>query len=108
MAETLARTPAPPYYAVIFASLRTEGDRGYGAMAVRMIELAAEQDGFLGVDSARSPDGPGITVSYWRDEAAIAGWRQNAEHLEAQRGGRETWYKDFVIRIAKVERDYTL
>ncbi|MCZ2406076.1 MAG: antibiotic biosynthesis monooxygenase [Burkholderiales bacterium] len=99
-----APTPAPPYYAVIFTSLRTDGDNGYGAMAARMVELAAQQPGFLGAESAR--EGLGITVSYWADLESIAAWKQNAEHLEAQRLGREQWYAGFRLRIARVERDY--
>lgn len=99
-----APTPAPPYYAVIFTSLRTDGDNGYAAMAARMVELAAQQPGFLGAESAR--EGLGITVSYWADLESIAAWKQNAEHLEAQRLGREQWYAGFRLRIARVERDY--
>ncbi len=101
-----ANTPAPPYYAVIFTSLRTEGDQGYGAMAERMVALAAQQPGFLGAESVR--DGLGITVSYWADLESIAAWKQPAEHLQAQRLGRERWYADFRVRIARVERDYAL
>ncbi len=101
-----ARTPAPPYFAVIFTSRRTAGDRGYGAMAERMVELAARQPGFLGVESARGADGLGLTVSYWRDEAAIAAWKRDAEHLQAQRAGQETWYADYQVRVARVERAY--
>ncbi|MBA4113269.1 MAG: antibiotic biosynthesis monooxygenase [Verminephrobacter sp.] len=99
-----ANTPAPPYYAVIFTNLRTEGDQGYGAMAERMVELAAQQPGFLGVESVR--DGLGITVSYWSDLESIAAWKANAEHLQAQRLGHEKWYAGFKTRIARVERDY--
>jgi len=100
----IADTPRPPYYAVIFTSLRTAGDKGYGAMAERMLDLAAEQEGFLGVEGAR--EGLGITVSYWRSLEAIRKWKQNAEHLEAQRLGREGWYSAFKVRVARVERDY--
>ena len=99
-----AKTPKPPYYAVIFTSLRTPGDNGYGQMAQRMLELSATMPGFLGIESARSTDGLGITVSYWRSEADIANWKQNAEHLVAQRLGQERWYADFALRVAKVER----
>ena len=102
--DSFAHTPAPPYYAVIFTSLRTEGDQGYGAMAERMVELAAQQPGFLGVESVR--DGLGITVSYWADLESIAAWKANTEHLEAQRLGRAQWYAGFKTRIARVERDY--
>ncbi len=102
----LARTPAPPYYAVIFTSRRTEGDQGYSAMADRMVELGSSYAGFLGIDSARGAEGLGITVSYWRDEAAIAAWKRDTEHQQAQRGGRQTWYADYEVRVAKVERAY--
>ena len=104
----LAHTPAPPYYAVIFSSLRTEGDHGYGAMAQRMVELAAEQPGYLGIESVRGTDGLGVTVSYWQDIESISHWKQNAEHLGAQKGGREKWYANFTVRIARVEREYSL
>jgi heme-degrading monooxygenase HmoA len=100
----IANTPKPPYYAVIFTSLRTAGDDGYGAMADRMAELAGQQPGFLGVESAR--DGVGITVSYWSDLESIKNWKMNAEHLEAQKLGHEKWYSSFKTRISRVERDY--
>ncbi|MDD2873911.1 MAG: antibiotic biosynthesis monooxygenase [Azoarcus sp.] len=102
----IADTPSPPYYAVIFSSLRTAGDNGYGAMAGRMLDLAAKQAGFLGVEGAR--ERLGITVSYWSSLDAIRKWKQNAEHLEAQRLGREGWYSAFKVRVARVERDYGL
>jgi len=101
-----AATPQPPYYAVVFTSQRSEGDRGYAGMARRMEELAAGQPGFLGIESARGPDGFGITVSYWTSEEAIARWKANAEHLEAQEAGRSSWYSSFAIRVARVERAY--
>jgi len=102
----LARTPEPPYYAVIFTSKRTEGDRGYAAMSGRMEELGSRREGFLGLDSARGPDGIGITVSYWRDEAAILAWKRDAEHQRAQHTGRQLWYDDYEVRVARVERAY--
>lgn len=104
--ESVAQTPAPPYYAVIFTSLRTDVDDGYGAVAERMVALAAQQPGFLGVESAR--EGLGITVSYWTDLESIRNWKLNAEHQEAQRLGHQKWYASFKTRIAKVERDYAL
>jgi heme-degrading monooxygenase HmoA len=100
----IAATPEPPYYAVIFTSLRTEGDQGYAAMAERMAELAARQPGFLGMESAR--EGLGITVSYWADLASIRAWKAQAEHLVAQQSGRSLWYSGYKTRIARVERDY--
>jgi heme-degrading monooxygenase HmoA len=104
----LASTPEPPYYAVIFTSLRTAGDDGYGRMADRMVELAALQPGFLGVESAREAGGLGITVSYWKDEAAIRAWKAHLEHAVAQRLGKEKWYAAYSLRVAKVERASTL
>lgn len=102
----IAKTPEPPYYAVIFTSLRTEGDRGYAAMAEKMVARGAARDGFLGVESVRGADGRGITVSYWRDEAAILGWKNDVDHQQAQAGGRRTWYADYQVRVARVERAY--
>ena len=100
----IASTPPAPYYAVIFTSLRTEADAGYGAMAEAMETLALQQPGCLGMESAR--DGLGITVSYWQDEASMLAWKQVAAHLGAQRLGRERWYSAYKVRVAKVERDY--
>ncbi len=100
----LAATPAPPYYAVIFTSLRTANGDGYGLTAERMMELAAEQPGYLGVDAAREPEGVGITVSYWRDLDSIASWRKHAEHTAARNAGRNRWYRCFSLRVARVER----
>ena len=99
-----AHTPDPPYYAVIFTSSRTDVDEGYGDMAMKMVEMASQQPGFLGVESARGEDGLGITVSYWESEEAIANWRKNAEHRIAQSHGRGKWYAEFVTRVARVER----
>jgi len=104
----LASTPEPPYYAVIFTSLRTAGDDGYGRMSDRMVELAALQPGFLGVESVREASGLGITVSYWRDEEAIKAWKSNLEHAVAQHLGKEKWYAAHSLRVAKVERASTL
>lgn len=99
-----ATTPEPPYYAVIFTSTRTSVEEGYEQMALRMAELAAQQPGFLGIESARGEDGLGITVSYWESEEAIAQWRVHTEHRIAQAYGLEKWYAQFVTRVAKVER----
>ncbi len=102
-----ANTPAPPYYAVVFTSQRRDDDdAGYGITADRMVELAAQQPGYLGVESVRGSDGLGITVSYWRDEAAILAWRRHAEHTLARERGRQQWYEHFELRVAKVERAY--
>ena len=100
----IAKTPAPPYYAVIFTSIRTDIDEDYGLTAEAMVALAEKQPGFLGIESARND--VGITVSYWVDLDSIKQWKSNSEHLIAQKLGREKWYKTFKTRIAKVERDY--
>ena len=100
----IASTPEPPYIAVIFTSLRNSGDNGYAKAADAMLELAREQPGYLGFESAR--DGLGITVSYWRDEDAARTWKQVAEHLVVQRRGRDSWYLDYRVRVATVFRDY--
>ena len=100
-------TPEPPYYAVIFTSKRAADDgRANGAMAQRMADLGSRYDGFLGLESACGADGLGITVSDWRDEAAILAWKRDTEHEKAQRGGRETWYERYEVRVARVERAY--
>lgn len=101
----IAQTPKPPYYAVIFTSERTDDDNGYADMAARMLELAEDQPGYLGVESARS--GLGITVSYWKSREAIAAWKQNAEHLVAQQRGQDDWYSAYTVRICRVEREYS-
>jgi len=107
--SAFANTPEPPYYAVIFTSQRVaaQGDDGYGDMATRMVELAAQQPGYLGVESARDTNGLGITVSYWRDEASIAQWKKNAEHTLARETGNDRWYEHFETRVARVERAYS-
>lgn len=101
-----ASTPSPPYYAVIFTSQRTAVEQGYRDVADRMVKLAAEQPGFLGVESVRGADGFGITVSYWSSEEAIATWKANLEHQSAQEAGKRVWYADYQIRVARVERAY--
>lgn len=100
----IAKTPKPPYYAVIFTSLRTDSDDGYQAMSESMLELAESQPGFLGVESAR--EDVGITVSYWSSLEAIKSWKANPEHRDAQEKGRRQWYSKYRVRISRVEREY--
>ncbi|EGH04455.1 MULTISPECIES: antibiotic biosynthesis monooxygenase family protein [Pseudomonas syringae group] len=102
-----ARFPTP-YFAVVFTSLRTsEEGQAYADAAQRMVELARQQPGFLGVESARDEHGLGITVSYWSDETAILAWKQQADHAQVREQGRARWYQAFTTRICKVERDYS-
>lgn len=100
----IADTPSPPYYAVIFSSLHGGDTEGYAETAARMEKLAMLQPGYLGHESVREE--LGITISYWRDLESIRRWKAHAEHSEARRLGRERWYSDYKIRIARVERDY--
>jgi heme-degrading monooxygenase HmoA len=102
----IVKTPQPPYYAVIFVSERTPGDNGYSKMADKMEELAAQQLGFLGIESARDDkEGLGITVSYWDSLEAIKNWKNNSIHRVAQDKGKTEWYQNFALRVCKVERD---
>ena len=100
----IANTPAPPYYAVIFTSVKTVNDLGYSEMAEKMIELAQKQEGFLGIESAREE--LGITVSYWKDLESIKNWKNNLDHSVAREKGKTDWYSAFKTRISLVERDY--
>lgn len=100
----IAKTPKTPYYAVIFTSVRTTEEKGYEDMAEKMMQLAKQQPGFLGLEAARNHTG--ITVSYWINEESIKLWRNNFEHRIAQKMGKEIWYQSFKIRVVKVERDY--
>ena len=104
---SFASTPEPPYYAVIFVSQRTDvGAAEYADAAQRMVELAAQQPGYLGVESVRDANGMGITISYWESEAAIVAWKRHAEHAAVRQRGRLEWYEHFELRVAKVERAY--
>lgn len=96
----------PPYYAVIFTSRLSGDTEGYDEMSRRMETLAFGQPGFLGIESARGPDGLGITISYWESLEAIGHWREHAEHRVAQDQGNARWYARYDIRIARVERGY--
>ena len=101
-----ANTPSPPYYAVIFTSIRTDLEEGYEEMAQEMVRLAALQPGYLGQESARNE--LGITISYWESLEAIKAWKAQSDHQTAQQQGREKWYSSYKTRIALVERDYEM
>ncbi len=100
----IAKTPQPPYYAVIFTTLRTHVDENYEETAHQMELLAKQQEGYLGIESARAK--VGITVSYWKSLEAISNWKNNLEHTVAREKGRAVWYQQYQLRICKVERDY--
>ncbi|MCF8237400.1 MAG: antibiotic biosynthesis monooxygenase [Saprospiraceae bacterium] len=101
----IAKTPNPPYYAVIFATRRTEVQEGYAETAERMVELARKQPGFLGIESVH--EDIGLTISYWQDLDSIQQWKRHAEHTAAREKGRTTWYREYTLRIAKVEKEYS-
>ncbi len=93
--------------AVIFCAQRTgNGEEAYQAAAASMGELAAQQPGYLGEDHARSADGLGITVSYWRDDASAKAWRDNPEHAVIRERGRGEWYSEYTLHVARIERGY--
>ncbi|HMN14919.1 MAG TPA: antibiotic biosynthesis monooxygenase [Bellilinea sp.] len=98
-----AQTPQPPYFAVIFTSIRTEGDNDYAETAKQMLELASAQPGFLGFESARQEIG--ISISYWSSQEAITNWKENVAHRQAQSRAKN-WYRQFRVRVCRVEREY--
>lgn len=100
----IVSTPVPPYYAVVFTSTLTDNIEGYEAMSERMLALARQQPGFIGIESARRDIG--ITVSYWTSLEAIRAWKADVDHRQAQRLGRERWYAGYRVRVARVEREY--
>ena len=104
--SSIAKTPKPPYYAVIFSNLLADEAKGYEGMAEKMASLAQLQPGYLGIESVREE--LGLTISYWADLQAIKNWKANVEHQVAQKLGKDHWYKAYKVRIAKIERDYEL
>lgn len=104
--QRFATTPQPPYFVVSFSSQRFHDDDGYGEMAELMAQLAAQQPGYIGVESVRDTEGFGITNSFWADEDSIRAWKRNVDHLVAQKLGRHKWYEAYCVRIARVERAY--
>ncbi|MDR6226024.1 antibiotic biosynthesis monooxygenase family protein [Desmospora profundinema] len=102
----IAKTPNPPYYAVIFSSERSEDDNGYEVMGEKMVKLASDQPGFLGVESVRDKNGFGLTISYWESTEAIQNWKEHSLHQLAQQKGKAQWYLRYKTRVCRVERDY--
>lgn len=106
MEQATIKTPQPPYYTVVFSAQMSERTDGYEDMAMRMVELASGQPGFLGIETAQNPNGSSITVSYWVDEESIRNWKKNVEHQEAQRTGRAEFYQNYTVRVGRIDRDY--
>jgi len=107
MTDRFTETPKDHYYAVIFSSQLSEDDAGYGEMGDKMFELACQQPGCFGAESARDGTNFGITVSFWDSEESIAAWKQNAKHLVAQSMGIDRWYTHYELRVARIERSYS-
>lgn len=101
----IAKTPKTPYYAVIFTSIRTSGDNGYGKVADEIVSIVSKQKGFLGAESVRGEDGFGMTISYWDSLDSINKWKNNGPHMDAKEMGKKMWYSKYMIRICKVESD---
>jgi heme-degrading monooxygenase HmoA len=103
----IAQTPKPPYYAVVFTSINAPVDHTeHSQLSTQLAQRAQTYEGFLGIEAARSADGKGVTVVYYRDEQSILAWARDPEHVVAKRKGREIWYSHYYIRICKVEREY--
>ena len=101
----VVNAPSPPYYAVIAPAELQEDIRGYPETAAKLIELAKEQPGFLGIESGFQK-GFALAVSYWASLEAIQAWQENARHMVAKEKGKSTWFKKYLTRIAKIERVY--
>lgn len=102
----LIETPVPPYYTVIFSSIRTEVEEGYTELNDELWLDAQKLDGFIGADSVRKDDGEGITTLYFKDMETIHQWAKYQKHIRAKELGKEKWYKDYKVRIGKIEREY--
>ncbi len=103
----ISNTPVPPYFSVAFTSTLVAEAKGYDLEAEKMVRLASQQEGFLGIESVRDASGFGITISYWTSLKAIGIWKQQADHLLAQQRGKSDWYSEYKVRICKVEREYS-
>ncbi|MDX2168218.1 MAG: antibiotic biosynthesis monooxygenase [Deltaproteobacteria bacterium] len=101
----IARTPEPPYYAVIAPAELNPDLEGYAQTALRLMQVAREVDGFLGIESCIAGNFS-LAVSYWRSLEAIAEWRRHAEHRLAKDNGMQRWFAAYCTRIARVERVY--
>src|SRR6478672_6812469 len=99
----ISKTPKPPYYAVIFTSINADVDHTeHTEMYQRMVKIAQNYQGYLGIEPARNPDGSGVAAVYWRDHESILAFARDPEHLIAKKKGREIWYSHYFIRICKV------
>jgi heme-degrading monooxygenase HmoA len=101
----MQRAPEDRYFAVIFRSELSSDPAGYQDAAAEMEAIAARQPGYLGFHSARS-DGHGISISYWQTDDDIRRFKSHADHLWAQREGRNRWYRRYSVEVCEVQRHY--
>ena len=82
----------------------------YLEAAARLKPLLAGIDGFISVERFESLTEPGkiLSLSIWRDEAAVEKWRQVEQHRRTQQAGRNAIFADYRLRVAEVIRDYGL
>ena len=104
--NNIIKTPKTPYYAVIFTSIRTLGDKGYGKMGEEIEKEISDQIGFLGAESMRNDQGFGVTISYWKNLESINKWKKNPLHIIAKEKGKKLWYYNYMLRLCKVEYDH--
>lgn len=98
-------------YAVIFEVEISEGKKDqYLNIAAKLKEQLVTMPGFISIERFQSlvNEGKLLSLSFWDDEASLLNWKKNIDHLAAQKEGRASIFKDYRIRIAKVERDYTM
>jgi len=97
--------------AIIFEVWPADGRKGdYLELAARLKGELERMDGFISVERFQSLTDPGklLSLSFWRDEEAVATWRRDAAHRAAQSAGRAGIFRDYRLRVAAVARDYGL
>lgn len=95
----------PPYYMVIFSYTKSDNQDGYQTMSTILNKSVEDIDGFFGVEDY-SNEQEHVSISYWKDKEAIDDWRNDIQHIMAKIAGKMTWYKEYSIKIAKVEQSY--
>lgn len=98
-------------YAVIFEVEIKEGQQdAYLSIAEKLKKQLVTMPGFISIERFESlvNEGKLVSLSFWEDEKSLVHWKKNVDHLAAQTKGRASIFKDYRIRIAKVERDYTM
>ena len=95
--------------AVIFEVWPAEGRKGeYLDHAARLRTELEKIDGFVSVERFQSITDPDkfVSLSFWRDEAAVSAWRNHGEHRLSQKAGRDGIFSGYRLRVASVLRDY--